>query len=211
MTTSLLEALNDDRTVVDGARFVDYFSGDSLKSWWTIRNIQGSNTYLSHNSIDGGLAITTGAINNDIGQIDFNDIKQFDPANAVMTVIAKCNESTSRILKFELGDQDTRTQEDPAELLRYIDDTRDTFIRLTTSLNETSTVVDTVISSGGTGKNLIRLEGFSGSATLSMNDSLVATSTTNLAVAISEPKIKARTLTTASRRVNLTYCEVWNK
>jgi len=64
--------------------FEHYFTGDSVDVIWTFNDIAGSNSLTMNNGIDSGLRITTGALTNNRGTINFNDIRHFDPANCTI-------------------------------------------------------------------------------------------------------------------------------
>ncbi len=204
MTTSLLEALNTDRTVADKARFVDYFVGDSVKTWWTITNKAGSGTVSINDSVDGGLDITTSSIANAETEIDFNDIRPFSNTGSIFqTTTKRVTASTRMMCGFvETGDF-------LSSFALYEDSTALTYPRISTDDGTTNTTSDTTISIN-TQYNNIRFELTSTSMPVTINNSLNITKTTNLPDVAQQPFFNARYLGTGIATIQANYCEAWN-
>lgn len=58
-------------------------SGDEIPTRWTQNNIANT-TFAMTDGINSGIKITTGAANGDKGNIHFNSIRHFDPANCTI-------------------------------------------------------------------------------------------------------------------------------
>ena len=56
--------------------FIEWFSGKQLPSYWD-KTVVGSSTGAMVDEVGGGYLITTGTVNNDLVQLDFNDINQY--------------------------------------------------------------------------------------------------------------------------------------
>ena len=84
-------------------RVVETFSGALLNERWTENNVTGTNTFAMADEIDGGFKITTGTSGSDNGIIDFNDIRQYDPAASVLIAIAKKTSTTATRTRVAIG------------------------------------------------------------------------------------------------------------
>ncbi len=209
MTTSLLEALNTDRTVADKARFVDYFVGDSLRNWWTENDIQGANTAVMSDTIDGGVILTTGTTSADRISIDFNDKRPFDATGFILHG------------RYKVGSLDNFTGTIGVEETENGDMNSGTVDAIACQMNSSQTYIILISGNGtqastsssinrNTQWNNVKLQGFSGSSTLDINGSLQVTHTSNLPTTRQQPFIYNRTSTTGAKTLNCNYIEVYN-
>mgnify|MGYP002634818724 CR=1 FL=1 len=75
---SVYEMFVEDLTTVRKQHFWDYFSGATLNSRWTQRNVSNSNTFAMEDSVDGGFKMTTSASADSRMALDFNSKRQYD-------------------------------------------------------------------------------------------------------------------------------------
>ena len=89
IASSLYERLSA-LTQVMNQRVVENFAGAGLNTArWTANSLAGSPTFAMVDEIDEGFSISTGTTSSAHGTIDFNDKRQYDPADSVMIFPAK--------------------------------------------------------------------------------------------------------------------------
>jgi len=84
-------------TTVKKQWFVEWFSGDDLKAYWTKRNINGIGTFAMDDVIGGGFKITTGSTAFNESEIDFNDIRQYSNTSSIIIIVWKFDNSVADI------------------------------------------------------------------------------------------------------------------
>jgi len=95
---SLYEAFNP-LTTVANQHFVEWFSGKALDSIWTERDNPGPSAFRGMDDvIDGGYRMRTNSTNNRFLQIDFNDIRHYEPTADVIISVIKSGQNTTSIL-----------------------------------------------------------------------------------------------------------------
>ena len=86
--TSVFDSLNESFTH-DKQRFVEYFSGKQLPSYWTTSDITGTGTFAMADEVDGGFSIKAGATTGNASGIEFNDIRQYAHDGSVNIAVWK--------------------------------------------------------------------------------------------------------------------------
>ena len=205
MTTSLLEALNTDRTVADKARFVDYFSGDSEKSWWT-RTENGTGTYAMSDTIDGGFTILADTLNTEYSQINFNNKRPFDNTGSIMKTTIKQPTNNGGASTAGLLEVNTSWNEDFIGTRIW---TSDTYFVLRTADATTVSNTDSDIVTN-TQFNQFKWESTTANAKMHINDSLKVTKTTNLPTTRMQPVFMSWNENGNRDTLFVNYCEAWN-
>ena len=207
MTTSILEALNTDRTVPDKSRFLDYFVGDSVKSWWTQEQIVGTGTtFTMQDEIDGGVKILLDGTSGDHGGLTFNDKRPFEPTGCIITFQARrVLDSANAILVSGFRNNPSSGN----DRYNYIDDGGDTFKKVVIQ-NTSSTSTNLPIHINLQWNNF-RGELTSTSAISSLNDTLYVTQTgANLPNTILQPSLECTCDGAVANDCRYRNCEVWN-
>lgn len=89
-------------TTVQKQHFVEWFSGKALNSIWD-KTVVGSSTGAMDDSIDGGYLITTGTVNDDLVQLDFNDINQYAHGGSEVIAVWKGGKSGTTFENISVG------------------------------------------------------------------------------------------------------------
>lgn len=207
MTTSILEALNTDRTVADKARFVDYCVGDSIKSWWHQETGTGSPTYSVNDAVDGGYEITTAASTDSRGQLSFNRITPFSNTACSITQILTRPDAGTRVwagfndvADMGLGASDNAVNNSSTDK---------TYLGIKTGNGTTNSDADSIISIN-IQKNEFNIVLSSTNAVQKINGRLAVTKTTHLPSQSLEPYFYVQTLDSTANNAQMNYCEAWN-
>ena len=82
-------------TTVRKQHFWEYFSGATLNSRWTQRNVTLTGTFGISDSVDDGMFISTNSSVTSIQHLDFNEIRPFSNVGSVFIGVAKRVTATS--------------------------------------------------------------------------------------------------------------------
>jgi len=69
--------------------FVDYFDGDTPRSWWHRTNDSGSSTFSMVDGLNEGVQLVTGTSTSEFINIAFNNINQYSPTGCVVIADVK--------------------------------------------------------------------------------------------------------------------------
>jgi len=192
-------------TIPKNQRFWDWMSGDDLKSYWTVTQINGTgNTVTMSDSVDGGVVFTTSGTASDQVGINFNNINQYSETGSVCIFISKSVESTLRrsfggMSNVQNGQTDTHTMNN---------DTNNTFYQLfTRQTSATLTNTDIAIDES---YHIHKIESKASTCEYSIDGVLKATSSTNLATSPFQPVFEIIARTGSVRTANLRYVECFN-
>ena len=81
--TSVFDSLHESFTN-DKQRFVEWFSGKQIPSYWNTNNTTGTGTFAMADTVDGGFIITSGTGANYESNINFNNKRQYAHDGSVM-------------------------------------------------------------------------------------------------------------------------------
>lgn len=195
---SLLEKLNGTLGTVAKSRCVDNFSGDSLDEMWTAG---GTGSGAMNDAVNGGYRITTGASTNDFYHISFNNSSRHY-SNTGSVFVLTCNRNTTLARYFAgLANNTSFT----SNFFLVDNDNTNSFYRLKVGASnvDTSIAVDTTVR---TSMGILK----SASASLSIDGSLEAISTSNLPSNQLQPSYVVQTKTTAAATGDITFMEAYN-
>ena len=96
MTFSSVYEILTPLTTVRKTKFWDWFDGDDLRSWWTKRDRAGTGTFAMADAVGEGFSIQSGAVANDISQIDFNDIRHYSNTVSIVQAIIRALSTASQ-------------------------------------------------------------------------------------------------------------------
>ena len=102
--------LND----VKKQHLVEYFSGDSLNSRWTVTDLTGTNTSSMADSVDGGYIITTGATSGNQRFINFNNKRPYSHNGSVMLCVMRRHGEASHNMGCGFSDDISKSYSDTA-------------------------------------------------------------------------------------------------
>ena len=206
MTDSIYDQLNAYGTVAK-QRFVENFSGSALDTdrWATNHTLSGTSNMSD--TVNGGVALSTGVTNASVSAIDFNDIRQYSPTGSVMILVAQ-RDNDNQYSECYLRNTDIRgSNTDYAEIYHRIDSAN---IRLQTRDNAgSSTNVDTGVARN-VNEMLYKLECLASTCELSLDGVLKATSGTNLPSLKLQAGLKTQNTSAADRILNVRYVECYN-
>jgi len=81
-------------TAIQVSHFVEWFSGSVLDSIWTQENINGTGSFVMADEIDGGLLVTSAAVDGAISSIHFNNKRHYAFDASIIIGVSRTN-STS--------------------------------------------------------------------------------------------------------------------
>ena len=96
-------------SIVRKTKFWDWFDGDSLKSWWTTRDVVGTGTFAMSDAVDEGFKISTGGSSGDRSEIYFNDIRHYSETGSIIIWVAKAVDSTNALTDIGSTNDGTTT------------------------------------------------------------------------------------------------------
>jgi len=190
-------------TLLRKQRFWEWFSGNELKSYWRKTTI-GSSTGTMGDAIDGGYLITTGNLNNDRIEIDFNNKRQYAFDASVFLCVSKLGETTESISVYGLLDN-TKALFTSGVHWGMNTTIASTKFLLSTQVTNTSSTTDT-----DTNSHVFKgeLNGSNLTGSIDGVDSTVIT--TNLPTAAMQPHIDRQSKAATAKTMNTTYFEAVN-
>jgi len=209
MTFPSVYEMFDPLTRVRKQHFWDWFSGDDLKSIWTLENHSGTGSGAMADSVDGGYSVTSGTNANERTGIHFNQIHPWAHDGSVLIGVIKPTTGTNNLITLGLDENDEPSP-GTEDLVIYRDDTNDSFSKISTADGTTKTSIFTDISSGGTSWIGVKIELNGSNAKLTLDGTLKATKTTNLPLQKMQPIFLNMTRTTAARTGSIRYMECYN-
>ena len=185
-------------------RFVEWFSGKSLPSYWNTDNITGTGTVSMADSVDGGLTITAGSGGADMTAIEFNNKTQFSPNASTCIVVGKTTASKQGGWGM-LNDVSAGTH----GIKTVINSTNTDPVRLYTADGSESaqTASSFICSSAQASFNLYKMWIESSNAYLSINGVLEATKSNNMPTSAMQPFAYVRL---SSGITHIRYLEAYN-
>lgn len=188
--------------------FWDWFDGDDLRSWWSTLTGSNPGSGAMNNTVDGGYRLTSGSVAiDDYFVIYPNDINHYSNTGSVYINIIKLGSASTIIMHSGLTETISVPTDTRAVLYHF--NPTETNIIFVTSLNGTSTTVDTGVAYD-TNWHVQKIELLPSSSTGTIDGALSAVSTTNLPDVALEPFQKITTRTTAAKTVDIRYMEVYN-
>ena len=203
---SMYEALQPSSTI-SGQHFVEWFSGNSLPSYWTTTNINGTNTYAMSDSVDGGFSISTAGADSNSGTINFNNLRPFSPTGAVCISVWKKDISNAA---GQSGFANTISAMYPTTECALVRNGVETNIALQTADATTSSVTQSNVAKDQTFHSY-KIENGSTDIKLTIDGVFELTKTTNRPTVKLQPRIGVQKRSGAGTTViNITYCEAYN-
>ncbi len=194
-------------TTIMKQRVVENFNGKTLDEKWTARNQAGTNTFQMSDEVDGGFEIITGTTLNNEGQLDFNDIEQYDETAVVFIYIGKSEATTLQTSSYGMvNDQVVGFR----QLLAIRNNTAaSSFYAGRTSDASASTETDTSISID-TLYHVMKGEVKSSSFKATMDGILESTISTTMPTLPLQPYWFQATRTSAAKTGHVSYFEAYN-
>ncbi len=195
-------------TSLQVSHFVEWFSGSVLDSIWLKNTGNGSPLYAMNDEVDGGFSITTTAVGNFRGGINFNNRRHYAPDGSIMIAVWKSGQGTqnqhlvgfSSNIDIPLGLADSA--------LSIIENGL-AFFRLQTSASGTATRTSTDIAIDAAW-HTHKVECTASDVDYYIDGVLKATNTTNLPAVAMQPYIDIRNNLAAVNSVNIRYFEAFN-
>jgi len=185
--------------------FVEWFSGDSLDSIWSQRNITGTGTYAMVDAIDEGFSIKSGASNSDESMIWFNDINHYSHAGSVIIGIFR-RVTASTFASFGFTDDQIASGSDH---ISFVDDTADSLKTLFTA-NGSSQGSTNMVTSVDTIFHNIKMELDGSNAFCHVDGILEATRTSQLPDTNMQPNAYVFARTAGAKEAQIRYLEAYN-
>ena len=206
MTDSIYDQLNASGTIAK-QRMVETFSGDALDTdRWNLTQVYlGGGTAPMSDEVDGGCVLTTAGGSDDGVEIDFNNIRQYEPTGSVIIGSVKKGETNSYI-DFGFAGTITGSNTNSAELRMM---NSGNFRLLTGSSSGNSTThSDLAIDLNW---HTHKVECSTPDAKLTIDGVLKITKTTDLPNQKAQPAMSTWSLTDASAKHGyINYCEAYN-
>lgn len=184
--------------------FVEWFSGDSLDSIWSIRDIGGGSNAMN-DAVNGGFKLTTGTSTNNHSTLHFNDISHYSHNSSVWIAVVT-RDAADTWINCGLTEQFNVPSDTH---INYDNDSTQSFIRLQTGLNNANTNIITSVATGAE-RRKIRLELRASSGLMWIDDALAGISTTNLPDVVQQTFLKVATRAAAAKDALLHYMECYN-
>jgi len=211
LSADLVDILGGIQHAVLSKVFEDFFCGDSLDVIWTFTDGQGTGSVALTDGISEGARITTGTSNNDFSSINFNNIRNFDPALCTVWGIAAFDDSFN-VTRCGLSNG-TNFNTAGNHLVTIEFNTGETNIQLYSSDGTTATRSASDVSLGtGNVPFKIVCNGTDLRLYLLVSNiwNLKVTKTTNRPTAASQPGFEVVTLTTLAAVGDLMYLRIQN-
>ena len=195
--------------------FVEWFSGKSLPSYWTVFNYSGTNTFAMSDEVNGGLKITTGTGGDNRGLIRFQDassnaIRQYSStASVCISVFKRVTGDTRTWSGFTsgTGDQAVNSGNNAA----ITDESSQTYKRAISSDGSALSGIVTTVPID-TSYHSAKVEMRSSDFQATIDGSLQVTKSTNLpsGVARVEPVFGNWSIASSAKVGHITYMEAYN-
>jgi len=192
--------------VVRKQKFWDWFSGDSLKSYWTFANESGSGgSGAMQDAVNGGYQITTDTSSNDYSGISFSNIANHYSATASSFIAVANRDST--LSRYWAGLMETKNGVGDYYICDNV--SANTFYILKTSDGGTNTDTNTSVAVDTTVR---KSQGISNNSSIALwlDDVLEAINTANLPTTALQPNYVVMTNTTAAKTGSIRYFEAYN-
>ena len=190
--------------------FEGYFMGDSIDVIWTQTSGSGAPTFALQDGVDGGLRISTNAAANARGSINFNNIRNFDPANCTIWGVFKsgnagtafhlCGLAASTDIGSTLLTCDMRVGTDTEIAIETGDGTTRSVTASSVALSADPTPFK-IVSNGADARLFLLVAGIW---------NLEVTKTTNLPTAASQPWVYSETGDSSVRFTEILYLRAQN-
>jgi hypothetical protein len=206
--TPLYELLNG--SSIANQRVVELFTGDSLNERWRQQDISGTGTFaMVGHGAGGGLSITTGAVAGARSEIDFNNIRQYDPAGCAFSAIVE--RITDGGANFDLNQTGfVSTDANANNKVVMLNGNNITFIRMATNNAGSSTAVDSTV----VDDTVVHKYDVSITATLArgtLDGDMFGVSTTNIPTVKLQPVfMQSNSSSTSASEAIIKYYEAYN-
>ena len=205
MTFSSVYEMTNPLTTVRKQHFWDWFSGDSLNSRWTQRNISGTGTFAMYDTVDGGVRVLTQAAASSNVSLDFNDKQQYSHNSSVIIYQGRRTDSSTRASFGLTGTAGVRA----TNFVDYVDDTSNTYKGIRSA--DGSTISETASTTAvGFVLETTKLVLGSSDITLTINGVDTTVKSTNLPTAKLQPSVDALTRDGSANGLSVVYCEAYN-
>lgn len=187
--------------------FVEWFSGKSLPSYWTLTQIVATCTATISNSVDGGMLFQTDSGSGSPSAcLTFNNNRQYNPTGFRFISICQKNDNNLGI-KGGIGNDKVVN---PSHHALMIEGTLASYKTLATKDGTTGTETASTIPLSQDAF-VYDIEGTSSNVTLGINGSLGVTKTTNRPTAACQPFLYIQSRTSAAvKDYNVRYVECYN-
>jgi len=189
--------------------FIEWFSGKSLPSYWTLTQIVATCTATMADSVDGGMLFQTDSGSGSPSAfLSFDDKCQYNPSGFGFISVCKKGSDNNIGIKGGIGSDDGTAN--PAAAVFMVEGTLATYRTLQTRNggSETETATTTAVSQT---EFAYKLEGTGSAANLSLNGVLSATTDSNLSTTKCQPLLYIQSRSTAAvKNYNVRYLECYN-
>ena len=193
---------------IQGQRFIDYFDGNDIKSWWTKTNITGSVTWSMEDNINEGLKGVTNTTNLARGLIGFNNIRQYDVRGFVFIASIKKVTTTETMLQTGMCSDSSSTPQRITALINKDDPTDDWEL---TSYNGTSASATSLSTVTDNAWHNVRVEGNASHGKMHLDGVFGAIKTTDLPTSQkTQPRFDSLSRNTSASDNRIRYMECWN-
>ncbi len=207
MTFPSVYEMTNPLTTVRKQHFWEYFSGATLNSRWTATTT-GSSTGVIADSVNGGYLITTGSSNNDRVEIDFGQKRQFSKTGSRFIIVATMGQTTNLISQLGFMDNVHASYTNKAicgiwtaaASVKFLWQSTGTGTSTNTSSTLTTDTSPHVFEGVLSGSNFVG----------TIDGTITTTISTNLPDLDMQPHIDMIAKESASKTLNVRYCEAYN-
>ncbi len=196
--------------VLADLHFVEWFSGATLPSYWSILEKAGSNTSGMSDEVDGGYFITTGTAGSSRRYIYFNNIDPFSNLNSVTDMVIRCTSNIESNMSSGLM-SDPSAAENRNEIKMRQDVNFGIFFNLTTGSGSTETTTASAITADTIAHHFALIQTPS-AAFLRADGQFAVTKTNNLSDTKMQPffSMQKRTSNPGGKTGHITFLEAFN-
>jgi len=198
-------------TTVKKQWFVDWFSGDDLKAYWTKRDLgTGSGTFAMSDVVDDGFSVTSPVNSGNSSHIDFNNIRHYDFDGSVIIIVLRRDDPGNDNAHGGLIGDATKQINDATHSKSQVE-IQDTasFIFLKTSDGTTQSNIDTSIAPDIVFHSA-KIENLVANVKLTLDGILEVTETDNRPIAKMQPVFGSFNTSTAAGDNRIRYLEAFN-
>jgi len=205
MTFDSVYSMITPQHIIKKSWFVDYFSGDSNKAWWTFNNVAGTGSQAMVDAANGGFQITTGGSTGNRSGITFNNIRHYSNTGAKLIAIV----DRDTVTRNDVGLTDVADMSTSDNYTTMNHDSTVCFVNMRTAngTSQTTTATSIAVSEN---KILVLINILSASSQISLNGIFEATTTSTLPSVALQPNYLVRAQTTGGKSGRISYLEAYN-
>ena len=208
MTFNSVYEITNNLSTIAGQHMVEYFSGDSLDSRWTLQDHSGTGTAVMSDTAGarwGGILLRTGGSADANSSLDFDDKRQYEQTNCGFICVARRYDSSTRA-SWGM----TNTSDGTLNFADSVDDTANTNKSLRSADGSTISETEGNIPITATPRSCMKLELSATYINMYIDGVLDVTKTTNRPAAKLQPSFDALTRDSTANGSIIRYCEVYN-